>query len=242
MAKKRPKAPDANGMLDKRRRELLDSAFTLIAERGLEGLRTRDIAARANVNISTLHYYFGTKDKLIAALVDYANSKFREPRRSNAGETLDVLGDLHDHLVGAWRAFHATPHLATVLQELVVRSKRDTKTRSAFRALHTQWNAIVAGVIGAGVADGRLRADLDPTIAARVVTSFIMGAVVQLEVNPQAFEFERAAAALEQWLAAPRSRRLLKRSRARALGSGRLRRSSRRVVRKFQWSKGGSNP
>ncbi len=185
---------------DRRRHDLLDAAFALIAEHGLEGLRTRDIAARAGVNISTLHYYFGTKEALVAALVEYANSKFREPRPSRAGAELAVLDNLHDHLENAWAAFHATPHLATVLQELVARARRDPPTRAAFRALHTQWNAIVEMVLQKGIDEGRLRADLEPEITARVITSFVMGAVVQLEVNPRAFHFEEAAAALERWL------------------------------------------
>src|SRR6185437_3442673 len=39
------------------RRELVLAAFNLIAEKGFEGLRTRDVAQRADLNIATLHYY-----------------------------------------------------------------------------------------------------------------------------------------------------------------------------------------
>src|SRR5690606_14870322 len=38
----------------------------LIAERGFEGLRTRDIAERLGINIATLHYHVPGKDRLIA--------------------------------------------------------------------------------------------------------------------------------------------------------------------------------
>jgi AcrR family transcriptional regulator len=40
----------------KRRQELVLAAFHQIAERGFEGLRTREVAAEARVNIATLHY------------------------------------------------------------------------------------------------------------------------------------------------------------------------------------------
>ena len=46
--------------------ELIRATVSLIGERGLEGLRTRDIAARVGINIATLHYYFATKNDLVA--------------------------------------------------------------------------------------------------------------------------------------------------------------------------------
>ncbi len=42
---------------DERRRSLVLAAYDLIAEKGFEDLRTRDVAARAGVNIATLHYW-----------------------------------------------------------------------------------------------------------------------------------------------------------------------------------------
>ena len=50
---------------ESRRHDLVQAAFRGIAERGFEGLRTRDVAADAGVNIATLHYYFPTKEALI---------------------------------------------------------------------------------------------------------------------------------------------------------------------------------
>src|SRR2546423_6517886 len=56
---------------DERRRSLVLAAYELIADKGFEELRTRDVAARAGVNIATLHYYFGSKEDLIEGVVDY---------------------------------------------------------------------------------------------------------------------------------------------------------------------------
>src|SRR5437588_12519078 len=56
---------------DERRRSLVLAAYDLIAEKGFEDLRTRDVAMRAGVNIATLHYYFTSKEELIDGVVDY---------------------------------------------------------------------------------------------------------------------------------------------------------------------------
>src|SRR5207247_2594303 len=60
-----------------RQEALVQAAYDLLAERGFEGLRTRDIAAKVGVNIATLHYYFPTKEKLIRGVVGYAMERFR---------------------------------------------------------------------------------------------------------------------------------------------------------------------
>ena len=56
---------------DERRRSLVQAAFQLIAQGGFEQLRTRDIAARAGVNIATLHDYFARKEDIIQSVVEY---------------------------------------------------------------------------------------------------------------------------------------------------------------------------
>jgi AcrR family transcriptional regulator len=196
---------DQEDVGERRRQDLLDAAFALVAERGLEGLRTRDVAARAGVNIATLHYYFGTKEALVEALHENVMHKFRVQAPSTGGaRELRPLDDLHDHLLGAWRAFHASPHMATVLQELAIRAHRDAAARARFRKQHLLWNEIVENLLRTSAAAGTIRPDLDAALAARVVTSFIMGANMQLELNPRAFSFEAVAALLVRALGVAR--------------------------------------
>ena len=189
----RPKADSSTkNLVDRRRHDLLEAAYTLIGERGLEGLRTRDIAARAGVNISTLHYYFGTKEALLVAMVEHTRSKFAAAGTTQTG--------LRDHFEGSIRTFQNTPHLSAVLQELSLRAQRDPVTRAALADLHEGWNAMVASLIRTEIERGSLRPDLDPNASAQVITSFILGAMVQLAVRPDAFDFRQLAAQLERWL------------------------------------------
>lgn len=200
----RAKAADDGEVGARRRRELLDAAFEVIAEQGIEGLRTRDVAARAGVNIATLHYHFGTKEALVEALEGDLDRRFRMPTGTGGDPRAhSVTEELHEHLVGAWRAFHATPQLSTVIQELVIRSRRDSAARARFGMRHVRWNKIVEDLLRSSTTPDKLRPDLDPALTARVVTSFIMGAVMQLEINPRAFSFEAVASILERALTSP---------------------------------------
>ncbi|WEK71470.1 MAG: TetR/AcrR family transcriptional regulator [Candidatus Chryseobacterium colombiense] len=54
---------------------ILYAAEKLFAELGFEGTSTREIAKAANVNISMISYYFGSKEKLYEKLVEYRMSE-----------------------------------------------------------------------------------------------------------------------------------------------------------------------
>lgn len=50
---------------------VLESAADLFAERGPAATSIRDIAARSSVNHGLIHRHFGSKDGLVAAVLDY---------------------------------------------------------------------------------------------------------------------------------------------------------------------------
>jgi len=56
---------------------ILFAAEELFAEHGFEGTSTREIAKAANVNISMISYYFGSKEKLYEKLVEYRMTEGR---------------------------------------------------------------------------------------------------------------------------------------------------------------------
>lgn len=59
-----------NKMISKEE-NILFAAEKLFAEKGFPGTSTREISKAANVNISMISYYFGSKEKLYEKLVEY---------------------------------------------------------------------------------------------------------------------------------------------------------------------------
>ncbi len=54
------------------RRGILRAAEEVFAASGFSGATTRAVAARAGVNVATLHYHFGNKERLYRAVLDAA--------------------------------------------------------------------------------------------------------------------------------------------------------------------------
>src|SRR5689334_6046794 len=52
------------------RARLLDAAEQLFAERGLDAVSVRDITELADANTAAIHYHFGSKHDLIAAILE----------------------------------------------------------------------------------------------------------------------------------------------------------------------------
>ena len=91
-----------------RRDAIVQVAFNLIADRGLEGLRFADVATQAGINNGTLLYYFASKDELIRAVGAYLVDQYSQTPSREANPD-----PLHDPLAGlAWEFTDARARLS----------------------------------------------------------------------------------------------------------------------------------
>lgn len=60
---------------------ILDAAFRCLATSGYTALSVREIARDAGVNHALISYYFGTKDRLVIAVLDEANRQLLQRQR-----------------------------------------------------------------------------------------------------------------------------------------------------------------
>src|SRR5438445_13787354 len=104
-----------------REQALVQAAFNQIAERGFEGLRTREVAAGVGLNIATLHYYFPTTEALIRGVVAHAMDRFRSTLARH-GSPADRLCN---HLRAVRKLLRAEPEDGAVMAGLALRSTRD---------------------------------------------------------------------------------------------------------------------
>jgi len=137
------------------------AAYELIAERGFEHLSTRAVAARVGINIATVHYYFKTKEDLIAGVSEYMLGIFgsaKEIERLDFSSPWATIQSLFVNLDYRWRY---TPQLPTVLCELGVRAARDQIARDALTRLERAWRGYMTRVVSQGVEQGVFHRELN---------------------------------------------------------------------------------
>jgi len=182
-----------------RRKSLLQAAFDVIASSGFEGLRTRAVAARASVNIATLHYYFPTKQSLIEGLAQFLSAIFATlhapPPRSTGRKALDHL---RQEFIDAQFYHDRYPELQVVMEELSLRSKRDLAVETALQSLLKSWRFWIETIVREGIAEGSFRQDLDTEKTIPMLMAVLSGrSVVGIA------ELDNIQQGVESWLLAP---------------------------------------
>jgi AcrR family transcriptional regulator len=67
-----------------RRRQLIEAAVRVVAREGITRASTRRIAEEAGAPLASLHYTFGTKEELLAAVVEYGVEQTEQRLRERA--------------------------------------------------------------------------------------------------------------------------------------------------------------
>lgn len=186
---------------EKRRQDLVLAAYREIAERGFEGLRTREVAAAAGVNIATLHYYFPTKESLIKAVLEHAMDRFRttlEPHGSPSDQLRNYLRSVRKLLLDE-------PELGAVMAELALRSVRDRSTGKIIGGMYETWHAAVRGLLRRAVRDANLRPELDSDATAALIVATLTS--MTLPVMAEGKRGDQALRQLESWLGMDNRRR-----------------------------------
>jgi AcrR family transcriptional regulator len=161
-----------------RRTEIVQVAYRLIAERGLEGLRFADVAREAGINNGTLLYYFASKDVLIQAVGNYLVEQFSQiGPPPTAAPRLQALAQLRWEFVDARQRLHNDT--GAVYTELLARSRRDPAVAALLRSIDAGWRGWLVSILERGCADGVFRADLDLDLAATAIMTAIRGVGTQ---------------------------------------------------------------
>jgi AcrR family transcriptional regulator len=178
---------------EKRRQELVLAAFHQIAERGFEGLRTREVAAEAGVNIATLHYYFPTKEALIRGVLEHAMSRFRTTLAPHGSPD----DQLRNHLRAVRKLLQDEPQVGAVMAELALRSARDASIADLLREMNDAWHTTMRALLKRAVKEGHLRPELDSDEAAALVVATLTSITLPAAAAPRT---ELALRQLELWL------------------------------------------
>jgi AcrR family transcriptional regulator len=177
-----------------RRLALIRIAYLEIARGGFEGLRTRDVAAEAGVNIATLHYYFPTKEALIRGVVEYTMGQFRATLTPHASSK----DQLRSHFQAVRALLKNHPDVGLVMGELALRSARDRSLARLMDDANEAWHRTLRGLLKRAVKEGNLRPELDSDdVASLVMATMTSMTLPTVASGPR---IDQALRELERWL------------------------------------------
>jgi D-serine deaminase-like pyridoxal phosphate-dependent protein/DNA-binding transcriptional regulator YbjK len=199
MTVKTTDVPDAEPARD-RSEELLDAACRVIAVTGARRLSLRDVAAEAGVSKALLHYYFSTRNELLARAYEYADRRSRQrvwqevaPLESGTVRLCKVLGQYlsEDEQVAAdWLLWSELSSTAMFEPEL----------RPAMESSFEQWTEWIESLVRDAISEGTVPSDQDPKQITLRLTAMTEG--LGLLCARQLVDRNAASAALGGYLAA----------------------------------------
>src|SRR3954468_24429885 len=127
-----------------RRSALAAAAPALIAERGFEGLRTRDIAERVGINIATLHYHVPSKEALIELVAESLRDAFVQQSIDRPRAHLSAAERMDLEFVDFREMALERPEILLVFSELMERGRRDERIAESIQPMKSRWRQILA--------------------------------------------------------------------------------------------------
>lgn len=165
------------------REVLLEAASAVMSERQTIDVPLSDIAARAEVNVALVSYYFGGKDGLLMELAKRdATTALGELRRL-LSLNISPAEKLRRHLAGVIRTFFRYPYLYRLLAALM-RDSSEENAREITTFFADPLARTAKDLMEAGIADGSIR-PIDPTLFYMAA----LGACEQIFANRSILKF-----------------------------------------------------
>jgi AcrR family transcriptional regulator len=159
---------------------IVEAMRSSVARRGVAGSTFDHVAREAGVSRGLLHYYFGTKERLLAEVV----RRDCELRMAALDEQLAGAHDADgviEALVQSLRRFvDDEPEFITVVFELFTLSRRNDEIALEFAQLLRRTREHVAELLARKQADGALRLRAEPGAVADVLFSLADGVSMRM--------------------------------------------------------------
>lgn len=158
-----------------RRTQLLEATISVIAERGVRGMRVQEVAANAGVSVTLLYHYFGSREGLLEAAL-FAVSEQAERYGGQAASTASTAREeLVARLVGELRGTDEVRTNSAAWGELRWASVFDQRLRAAVHKLTAEWVDDIADLIGKVIREEKSSAEIDVQAAAERLVALVEG-------------------------------------------------------------------
>ncbi len=174
----------ARPLSGERAQRIVEAMRRSVAQYGTAGSTFERVAREAGVSRGLLHYYFGTKEQLLAEAVR-RDCQLRlerlEQQLAGAQTAEDFIGLMAQHLQDMIRE---DPDFVTLLFELFTLSRRNDEIATEYANLMRTMREQVAGMLTVAQDEGVLRLHADPEAVAEILFSLGDGFALRMLTEP----------------------------------------------------------
>ena len=162
---------------------ILDALVQLVAEQGIEAVSVRSVATAAGVSPALVQYHFGTKHRLMAAAFAHVHQRMGE--RLNQVESQGSTLELLRRYLLAWFPLDAERRSdAIVWLAFTASAATDPELAAEARQTDASLVSALTTLIERGVADGTIRAEVQPAAAAALLLAIVDGLTLRAITDP----------------------------------------------------------
>ena len=159
---------------------IVEAMRSSVARRGVAGSTFDHVAREAQVSRGLLHYYFGTKERLLAEVVRH-DCELRMAALDEPLAPARDADDVIDALVASLKRFvKDEPEFVVVIFELFTLSRRNEEIASEFGELLRRTREHVAKLLAGKQAEGALHLRAEPEAVAEVLFSLADGLCLRM--------------------------------------------------------------
>ncbi len=144
------------------RKKLLTAARREFADSGLAGARVDEIAARAGVNKQLVYHYFGDKDALYLAVLEWVYEEIRAQERKLNLEGLPPEQAIRKLIEASFDHLDAHPDFIVLLNDENRGGARHVRGSRKLEAMHSPLVSMVSTILSQGVRAGIFRKGVNP--------------------------------------------------------------------------------
>src|SRR4029077_7789388 len=144
------------------RKKLLTAARREFAASGLAGARVDEIATRAGVNKKLVYHYFGDKDALYLAVLEWVYEEIRAQERDLNLEGLPPERAIKRLIESSFDHLAAHPDFIVLLNDENRGGARHVRGSRKLEAMHSPLVSMVSRILAEGVRSGMFRKGVNP--------------------------------------------------------------------------------
>ncbi|HEY4811971.1 MAG TPA: TetR/AcrR family transcriptional regulator [Solirubrobacteraceae bacterium] len=164
---------------------IIDAMRRSVAQRGTAGSTFDHVSREAGVSRGLLHYYFGTKEQLLAEAVR-RDCELRLERLQLQLATANTADDFIDLMVQTLReTISEDPDFVTLMFEMFSLSRRNAEIAVEYAGLMRNTREQVAEMLAGAQREGVLRLHAEPDAVAEVLFSIGDGFALRMLTEPR---------------------------------------------------------